>query len=305
MRLGINASALLARPALEPLAEHARRAGEDGFSSWWLAQTGLVDALTVFTAAAPHAPEIEFGTAVVPTFPRHPQALAAQALTTQAAVGGRLTLGIGLAHQPSVEGRWRLSWERPVRHLMDYLDVLLPLLETGRADHHGEIWGFEGEYPRPVNQAPRVMVAALGEQVLRITGRRTDGTILWCVGPKTIRDHIAPIITEAAESAGRPAPRIVCSLPVWVTDEPEKAHAEVADALTVYGELPSYRAMLDREGVDGPADIALIGDEYEVADMLTEIASAGATDFTAVEQAGDPEEAARTRALLKSWSPKA
>ncbi len=301
MRIGINASGLLNQPAIEAMAEHARRASEDGFGSWWLAQTGLVDALTVFTAAAPHAPDLEFGTAVVPTFPRHPQALAAQALTTQAAVGGRLTLGIGLAHQPSVEGRWRLSWERPVRHLMDYLDVLLPLLETGQASHHGEIWGFEGGYPRPVARAPRVMVAALGEQVLRVAGHRTDGTILWCVGPKTIRDHIAPIITEAAESAGRPAPRILCSLPVWVTDEPEKAYAEVERVLAVQGELPSYRAMLDREGVDGPADIALIGDEYEVADMLTEIAAAGATDFTAVEQAGDPEEAARTRALLRSW----
>ena len=133
MRIAVNASAELLHADIGRLREHAARAAEDGFSGWWLAQTGLVDALTVFPAVADDAPGLEFGTAVVPTFPRHPTMLAGQALTTQAVLGDRdLVLGIGLSHKPVIEGALGLSFDRPIRHLIDYLEVLMPLLDAGR-----------------------------------------------------------------------------------------------------------------------------------------------------------------------------
>mgnify|MGYP000642719601 CR=1 FL=1 len=132
MRIALNASAELLHADLGRLRDHAAQAADDGFSGWWLAQTGLIDALTAFTALADTAPGLEFGTAVIPTFPRHPTALAGQALTTQAALGDRpMVLGIGLSHRPMIEGMLGLSFEKPVRHLIDYLEVLQPLLETG------------------------------------------------------------------------------------------------------------------------------------------------------------------------------
>lgn len=300
MRIGINGSGLLARPSLDALVDDIARAEDAGFGGYWLAQTGLVDALTVFTVAGPSTGSIELGTAVVPTWPRHPQALAAQALTTQAATGGRTILGIGLAHQPTVEDRWKLTWEKPIRHVLDYLAVLQELLATGASSFEGEVWSFVGEAPRPTDDPPSVMLAALGDQMLKIAGRRTDGTILWCVGPKTLARQIVPGITDAARAADRPDPRIVCSLPVWVTDRPDDARRIVAESLTIYGQLPSYRAMLDIEGVDGPADISLIGSEAEVAEGLAEIAEAGATDFTAVVQGFDPDERDRAWEVLRS-----
>lgn len=293
MKIGINGSGLLGRPNLETMVTEIARAEADGLGSYWLAQTGLVDALTVFAVAGGSTSSIELGTAVVPTWPRHPQALAAQALTTQAATGGRTILGIGLAHQPTVEDRWKMSWRKPVRHMLDYLGVLEELLATGKSSYEGEIWSYVGEAPLPVDNPPSVMLAALGDQMLRIAGKRTDGTILWCVGPKTLAQQIVPGINEAASDAGRPPPRVVCSLPVWVTDRPAEAHKMVADSLTIYGQLPSYRAMLDIEGVDGPADISLIGSEEQVAEGLAAIAAAGATDFTAVIQGFDADESER------------
>ncbi len=290
MRIGINGSGLLARPDLGALTADIGKAEQAGLSHYWLAQTGLVDALTVLSVAGATTSSIELGTAVVPTWPRHPQALAAQALTAQAATGGRIVLGIGLAHKPSVEERWKLTWERPIRHMLDYLGVLEELLATGKASYEGEVWSFEGEAARPTETPPKVMLAALGDQMLRIAGRRTDGTILWCVGPKTLAQQIVPGITTAADDAGRGRPSVVCSLPVWVTDRPDDARELVAKTLTVYGQLPSYRAMLDIEGVDGPADISLIGSAEQVTEGLAEIAAAGATDFTAVVQGFDPDE---------------
>ncbi|MDH3680322.1 MAG: TIGR03564 family F420-dependent LLM class oxidoreductase [Acidimicrobiia bacterium] len=298
MKIGINGSGLLTRPDLEALVADIGRAEAAGLSSYWLAQTGLVDALTVFAVAGATTSEIELATAVVPTWPRHPQALAAQALTTQSATGGRTILGIGLAHRPTVEERWKLTWEKPIRHMLDYLGVLQELLATGTSSYEGEVWSFVGEAPLPTTEPPKVMLAALGDQMLRIAGRRTDGTILWCVGPKTLERQIVPGIRSAAADAGRPEPAIVCSLPVWVTDRADEAREMVARSLTIYGELPSYRAMLDIEGVAGPADISLIGTENQVGEGLAEIAAAGATHFTAVVQGFDDDERDRAWQLL-------
>ena len=298
MRIGINGSSLLGRPDVSKLLVDIETSESSGFSSYWLAQTGLVDALTVLALAGASTSTIQLGTAVVPTWPRHPQALAAQALTTQAATGGRTILGIGLAHKPAVELQWQLKWEKPIRHILDYLGVLDGLLNEGRSAYTGEAWSYAGESTRPTTEPPQVMLAALGDQMLKIAGERSDGTILWCVGPKTLEQQIVPKISEAAASVDRPAPSVVCSLPVWVTDDPDTARDLVAQSLTVYGRLPSYRAMLDIEGVDGPADISLIGSEEQVAEGLAQIAEAGATDFTALLSSPNSEERARAIAVL-------
>lgn len=300
MRLSINASANLANPNLEALQNHAKQAEADGFSGWWLAQTGMVDALTAITVAAAAAPTLEYGTAVIPTYPRHPTMLAAQASTTQAAINGKLTLGIGLSHKPQVEGQWGMSFDKPVRHMLDYLNILQPLLETGNVNYKGDVFTRLGEpMARLTDDAPPVMIAALGPQMLKIAGKRTAGTILWMVGEKTIESHIAPTINAAADEVGRSAPRILCSLPVTITDTPAPVREFANVALKIYGELPSYRAMLDREGAAGPADVALIGNEEQVAERLANIKAAGATDFAAVEFVGTPEDGERTRAFLK------
>ena len=302
MKIAINGSGLLAAPDLQAIVDDISRAEADGMSGYWLAQTGLVDALTALVVAGGSTSSIELGTAVVPTWPRHPQALAAQALTAQAATGGRIVLGIGLAHRPTVEERWRMTWRRPIRHMLDYLGVLEELLATGKSTYEGEVWSYVGEAARPVAEPPSIMLAALGDQMLRIAGRRTDGTILWCVGPKTLERQIVPVISGAASDAGRGAPRVVCSLPVWVTDRPDEARDLVARSLSLYGQLPSYRAMLDIEGVDGPADISLIGSEDRVADGLAAVARAGATDFSAVIQGFDDDERQRARRLLSGFT---
>ncbi len=302
MRIGINGSSLLARPDIDEIVANMADAESAGFASYWLAQTGLIDPLHCFTAARAQTSTIELGTAVVPTWPRHPHALAASALASQAALGGRLILGLGLAHKPSVEGSWKMEWKKPIRHMLDYLDILLPLLESGEAHHDGEFFSFEGKAARITEQPPSVMLAALGDQMLKIAGARTDGTILWCVGPKTLEQQIVPGITAAADAAGRPAPRVVCSLPVWVTDRPDEARAIVAKTLTIYGQLPSYRAMLDIEGVDGPADISLIGNAETVHAGLAAVKAGGATDFTGVVQGFDPDEVRQGWDALSSWA---
>ena len=302
MRISLNGSAETAvGPSIAKVAASIDRTSAAGLGGYWLAQTGLSDALGFFIAAAENIGDMEVGTAVIPTFTQHPIALAAHALTCQAAIGGRLVLGIGLSHQPAVEDRLGMQWDRPIRHLREYLDILLPLLEAGKVSSKGDIWTandivMERPYDGP---PPSVMIAALGPQALDVCGKRTDGTILWLVGPKTIREHIAPRINEAAASASRPAPRVMCSLPICVTDDEPAARALVGSILAGYNDLPSYKAMLDREGVEGPADVAIIGDEASVAAQLDNLADAGATEFAALPLTFDPELMDRTWAFLQ------
>ena len=298
MRYGINGSGRMLTHGVSGLLEDMSAAEAAGFSSYWVAQVGLVDALGVIGAHGETGSPMELGTAVISTWERHPHTLAAQALTAQALVGDRLIVGIGLNHQPHVERSLRMAWHKPVRHALDYLAILTDLLATGTASFQGEVWSFDASAAKPSPGVPKVMIAALGDQMLRVAGRRTDGTILWCVGPKTIRSHIAPVIDDAAAAADRPAPAIVCSIPVWVTDDPQPARDFLATILADYATLPSYRAMMDIEGVEGLGDLSIVGNEELVRQALGEIEASGATDFTPVPMGGNPDEEARTRAVL-------
>ena len=298
MRIGINGTGSVV--TLGRLQELASRAEADGFDSFWLAQIFGLDALTALAVVGSQVDRIELGTAVVPTFPRHPMMLAGQALTVQAATGGRLALGIGLSHQVVVEGMWGYSYDKPVRHLREYLDALLPLLSGESVSVSGEDITAIGRIDVRGVEAPDVIVAALGAQMLRLAGSRGCGTITWCTGERALLDHVVPRITAAADAAGKPPPRVVASLPICVTDDVDRARSLVADQLALYGGLPSYRAMLDLEGVDDPSDIAILGDEQYVTDVLGRLGDGGVTEFAAAITAPDGEEQERTWQLLRS-----
>jgi 5,10-methylenetetrahydromethanopterin reductase len=196
-----------------------------------------------------------------------------------------------------------IPFERPIRHLREYLSILGPLLADGRVSFRGELLACEAQlFKAPTRRCPLV-VAALGPQALAVAGALADGTTLAWVGPRTIRSHIVPALRTAAERAGRPAPRVIATLPICATDDAPRVRAIVAKTLSMYGDLPSYRAMFEREGVAGPADVAMVGSEGQLRAQLEELAAAGVTDFAASELTPAPEERARTRALLRSVLP--
>ena len=253
-----------------------------GIETAWASQIFAYDALTTIAAVGREVAGIGFGTAVVPTYPRHPVMLAAQALTVQAATGGRLTLGIGLSHQLVIENVFGQSFEKPARHMREYLSILMPLLEGEQASFAGETLSASTFGPLQIEApAPPVLVAALGTTMLGIAGRMADGTVTWMTGPATIESHIIPTIRSSAEAAGRPEPQIGVGLPVCVTGDEAAARARAAELFVMYGTLPSYRAMLDREGAEGPADVAIVGTASEVQAQIRHLAEIGTTEFCA------------------------
>ena len=131
----------------------------------------------------------------------------------------------------------------------------------------------------------------------QLAGALTEGSILWMTGPATVADHIIPTMHAAATGAGRPSPATVVGLPVCLTSDVDAAKARAAKEFVIYGQLPSYRAVLDREGAAGPADIAIIGDETTIAAGVKRIADAGATELCA-NLLGTDEEKTRTQEFL-------
>lgn len=299
MRIGIFGGAAN-DGTLDAMVAEARRAEEDGFASYWAPQIFGHDALTALAVIGREVPRIELGTSVVPTYPRHPMMMAQQALTVNAAASGRLCLGIGLSHQIVVESMWGMSFTKPVRHMREYLEVMMPLLEGQPVAHAGEEFNVNGAVAVPGGSRPAVVIAALGEQMLKVTAALADGTLTWCTGPQTLQNHTIPTLHAAAEKSGRNATRVIAALPVCVTDNLSAAQERAAKVFVVYGQLPSYRAMLDKEGVGGPADIAIVGSRSEVIDRIGRLGDIGVTDFAAVEFGGNPDEVAETRDAVKS-----
>jgi F420-dependent oxidoreductase-like protein len=267
---------------LDEMVARFRAVADQGFSSLWLPQSAGFDALTVLAIAGSQVSRVELGTSVIPTYPRHPVALAAQALTVNAATGGRLLLGLGLSHKAAIEGSYGLSYEKPARHMRDYLAALVPLLEKGEVDVAGTTITARSKLTIPGAEPPPVLLAALQPRMLELAGGVASGTITWCTGPITLEEQIVPLITAAAEAAGRAAPRVVVALPTIVTDDEADGRAKADEQLVGYGSIPVYRAVLDREGVAGPADVSIVGNEASVTGQLQHLAEVGATDFVAI-----------------------
>jgi 5,10-methylenetetrahydromethanopterin reductase len=296
MRIGYFGGDTTSR-TIDELVADARAAEQEGFATYALPQIFGLDAMGVLALIGREVPNIELATGVVPTYGRHPMTMAQQALTVQAASGGRFTLGIGLSHQIVIEGMFGLSFEHPLRHMREYLAVLMPLLHEGKADADGQTISTHAAIEVADRKAPSVVVAALGPKMLELAGTVTDGTSTWMTGPATLSSYTVPTISAAAERAGRPAPRVLASLPVCVTSNPDAVRERAAKELQVYGFLPSYRAMLDKEGAAGPADVAIAGDAATVEKELGRLADAGVTEFIAAVL-GTREECVETRRVL-------
>ncbi|MDG1205085.1 MAG: LLM class flavin-dependent oxidoreductase, partial [Pseudomonadales bacterium] len=203
--------------------------------------------------------------------------------------------------QVVIEGMLGFSYDKPAKHMREYLSILGPLLKGETVSFAGEQFNVNGvalDVPGGANVP--VLVAALGPVMLKLAGQLADGTITWMTGPKTLESHIIPNINAGAESVGKPTPKIVAGFPVVLTNDEAGAREAIGKTLQIYGQLPSYRAMLEKEGVAGPAELAFAGDEATIRGKIQQLKDVGVTDFTAAIVATDDGAYERTQAFLAS-----
>ncbi|MGV9362907.1 TIGR03564 family F420-dependent LLM class oxidoreductase [Amycolatopsis sp. NPDC003731] len=273
----------------DAMTAQAREAAKLGYRTLWVAQRGGWDALTALPALAAAAPGLALGTCVVPTYSRHPLTMAAQALTVQAAAGVPVHLGLGLSHRFIVEGEFGYSYDRPIRHLREYLQALHPLLRGEKADVHGESLTASGAVNAPGAERPAVLIGSVSPQSTRLAGELADGVITTWAGPRAIGEFVVPALGGAS--------RVVSGQLVCVTSEVDERRAWVEQTYGGAANIPAYRAILDREGHERVSDSVLIGDEETVRRQVKSLEDAGATELLVIP-IGSAEEQARTRELL-------
>lgn len=287
------------------IIRQAQRAEEDGFSSLWYASGAGADPMIAMALAGRATTRIELGTAIMQTYTCHPVLQASRSIAAGAAIGApnRFTLGVGPSHEVVVEGMLGLSYEHPGRHTEEYVRVLAPLLRGERVSFAGDEFRVNaGPIPGATEAGVQVLLSALGPRLLRVAGTYADGTVLWMANARAVAEHVTPRIQRAVTDAGRPAPRIVAGLPVAVHDDVDEARSAAAEQFSVYASLPNYQRLLKRGGVSIPAEAVIVGNEFSVADQITALFDAGATDVWAAPFPVGPDKSAsrsRTRALLK------
>jgi F420-dependent oxidoreductase-like protein len=286
VRLGILIGPERRRHAtkVQRLLDDVARAERDGYASVWVPQIpDEFDAMTAVAIMGLQTDRIELGTAVVPIQGRHPVALAQQALSTQAVCQGRFTLGLGPSHDWIVHDMMGLPYERPAALVRSYLDVLDAAGHgPGPVDVENEHFTIHNPLDITEITPNPVLIAALGPMMLRLAGERTDGTILWMADERAIGDYIAPRITAAAESAGRPAPRIVAGVPVCLCRPGDvEAARERTDRILSEAEVsPNYQRLMEQGEATRVSDLLAVGTEEQVLARLRSYAAAGVTDLS-------------------------
>ena len=288
----------------------------EGFGSAWTVHFSRgVDALSVLAVAGTRTSRIDLGVGIVPTYPRHPLALAQQAATAQAFCGGRLTLGVGVSHRPVIEDLHGLAYQQPAAHLRDYLSVLVPLLREGSVCYRGNFYEVDGGFTVPGTSPVSVLVGALSPLMVQAAGELADGVVTWLAGPRTLGEQIIPRLHRAAgnwaagnwAAAGRAAPRAVAALPVALASGPgtdSAAARRTADEVFArYTGFDNYRRLLDREGATSPGALAVTGTAAEIEKQLSRLAGLGVTELWPIifPVGDDPGRSRReTRAFLRS-----
>lgn len=290
------------------------RAEERGLSMVWSTVGGTnPDAVTLFAAAAAKTSRIGLGTAIVPTYPRHPIALASQALVLGALAPGRFRLGIGPSHRPTMEGMFGLTMNKPLEHLREYLTVLRSLLWDGSVDFSGTHFRVKAALPEGV-EPPRtpLPISALRAGAFRLAGEISDGALSWVCPVPYLVNTAKPALEEGARAAGRPAPPLIGHVPVAVGTDREAVRAAARSQLANYGRLPFYRGMFEDAGfpVDpgGTLSDALLdelvvsGSPAEIAARLHQIQDAGIDELLVMRVTvadGEAEDAALVELLAR------
>jgi len=286
MRIGLMVGPERGRYAtkIERMRADVRWAEEAGLSTVWIPQIpDEFDAMTAAALVGAETTRIEIGTAVVPVQPRHPVALAQQALSVQAVCQGRFSLGLGVSHHWIIEEMLGLPYKQPLATMRAYLDVLQPAF-AGPGTVEVENERFRIHQPLDITDvAPTpVLIAALGPRMLELCGQRTDGTILWMADERAIASHVVPALTKAAAAAGRGAPRVVAGIPVCVC-LPDEVPAAVERTNRILAEAevsPNYQKLLEHGEARSVGDILAAGSEDAVEKRLRQFVDAGVTDIS-------------------------
>ncbi len=289
---------LIRDPSIERTLELIEQAETAGIRVAWLTTTGAGrDALTLFAAAAVRTQSIKLGTAIIPTWPRHPVAVAQQAQVVEALAPGRLSLGVGPANR-GMEQLVGAKWRSPLRHLREYVTVLKSLMQTGEVDFQGEHFSARASIEAPIDVP--VLASALLPGAFHTCGEVADGAISWMAPWSYLEAKALPALRAGAASAGRAVPPLIYHVPVCAHEDKSAVVAAARAQVGNYARIPSWAAMFEETGYVTPEglgdrfyeDYVVSGSESQIQERLQSFLERGASEVIAHPVwVGEPSEA--------------
>ena len=283
----LNAGLVLPRGSATDVVTRTKQAESRGVGTVWTTVGGpTADPVTAYAAAGAATERVTLGTAITPTYPRHPITLAAQAIALNDLAPGRIRLGIGPSHRPTIEGGYGIPMGKPLAHLREYLTILRALLWEGDVAFSGDYYRVTASLPSGV-PAPKVPIpiSALRPNAFRLAGELADGAIPWLAPVDYLVETALPALQEGADLAGRPRPPLFAHVPVAVSTDRDAARDAFRAQFPVYGRLPFYAAMFEAAGfpvtptgamTDGLVDaLAVSGDAPEIGSRLRDVRARG------------------------------
>lgn len=267
------------------------RAEALGIPAVWLTTGGAgPDALTLFAAAAARTQRLLLGTAIVPTWPRHPIVMVQQVQVIAALAPGRFRLGVGPSHDAPIKEMFGIPYSRPLSHLREYITILKALLSKGDVDFAGRYLQARARLDGLPPNVP-VMASALQRGSFVFCGEVADGAITWICPLSYLREVALPAMHEGAVKAGRETPPLIAHAPVAVHENAEEVREAARVQLSGYPRRPFYARMLQAAGFPEAADatwsdrmidaVVLHGNEATVARRIEEYFAAGIAEIIA------------------------
>ena len=257
-----------------------------GVPTLWLTTGTGPDAMTIFAAAAAVTQRIRMGTAIVPTFPRHPVVLAQATADIAQIAPNRFTLGVGPSHAPAMEDRLGIPYVKPLEHLREYVAITKGLLEGKQVDFDGVRFKVHAKLAYGADVP--VIISALRAGSFELAGEAADGAVTWICPAEYIRSVAVPAMDRGAAKAGRKRPRLVAHAFVALTTDAAALAQGVQEFLPYYPKMRNYQEMFVAAGLpearEGKwsarmVDAAVInGDEAACAKMVDEFLAVSGAD---------------------------
>lgn len=270
----LNAGLVIPRASASEVVTRIVQAEKRGIGTVWSTSGGVSwDTLSAFAVAASRTEKIVLGTSIVPTYPRHPFVLASEALAIEDFAPGRLRLGVGPSHRPTIEGSFGIQMGRPLAHLREYVTILRALLWDGSVEFDGTYFTVNASIPANA-QPPRtpLPISTLRPNAWRLAGEISDGAISWLNPIDYVIEVAKPAMQDGANAAGRPCPPAIVHVPVAVSSDRVASRAAFRERFPVYGRLPFYAEMFALAGFR-------VDDEGRMPDALVDdLLVSGAAD---------------------------
>jgi alkanesulfonate monooxygenase SsuD/methylene tetrahydromethanopterin reductase-like flavin-dependent oxidoreductase (luciferase family) len=245
-----------------------------GVPAIWATSGGIggADLLPTWAAAAVKTERIVLGTAIVRTWPRHPVALAEEALAIEQLAPGRFRLGIGPTGETQAVQTYGANYRKPLTQVREYLTVLRALLHEGAVDFVGEHVTARSSLRTPVRRIP-LLASAAGLRAFELGGELSDGAISWVAPKRYLVEQALPALRRGAEKAGRPVPPLIAHVAIAVDQDAVAARALAREQLAPYARAVYFRGTWERAGFNPAAgysdalldELIVYGSEAEVA----------------------------------------